>query len=204
MQRYDTKENSSKQQVVSSKRGKKIVVSSKYLVAKGIRKLLFHLCYLLFTTCYLLLATGYFLYAQEAGQQRQAQTARQGNAAATSRETEKKTIEEERLNILKDDIRKEIDQYKKLKKDIDDAQKSLDEQNREKLAKVVKMFEAMPADEAARKMEKLDDDIAVSILSALKPKTAGKILAQMENEKAAALSQKILARGKVAPEKTSQ
>jgi hypothetical protein len=116
----------------------------------------------------------------------------------------KRTIEEERLNILKGDIQKEIEQYKKLKKDIDDAQKSLEEKNQEKLVKVVKMFEAMPAEEAARRMEKLDEDIAVSILASLKPKAAGKILAQMESEKAAALSQKILARGKVSQEKTSR
>ncbi|MFZ6008041.1 MAG: magnesium transporter MgtE N-terminal domain-containing protein, partial [Nitrospirota bacterium] len=74
----------------------------------------------------------------------------------------------------------------------------------EGLLKVAKMYEAMPPEEAARKLEKLDEDVAVIILNSLKPKTAGKILAQMENDKAASLSKKILIKGKVLQEKTSQ
>lgn len=147
----------------------------------------------LFSITYNLLPVTYYLSstcAQEPAQQKQ--------------QPVKRSMEEERLNILKTDIRKEIEQYKKLKKDIDAAQKSLEEKNREKLARVVKIFEAMPPEEAARRMEKLDEDVAVSILASLKPKSAGKILAQMESEKAAVLAEKILARGKVSQEKNSQ
>lgn len=132
--------------------------------------------------CYLLLVT--VVFAQQPVQQ--------------------KSLEEERLKILKADIQKEIEELKKLKKEIEDAQKALDEKSQEKLAKVAKMYESMLPEEAARKLEKLDEDTAVIILNSLKPKTAGKILAQMENEKAASLSKKLLIKGRVLQEKTSR
>lgn len=114
------------------------------------------------------------------------------------------SLEEERLNILRSDVKKEIQRLEKLKKEIEEAQKALDIKIQEGLLKVAKMYEAMPPEEAARKLEKLDEDAAVIILNSLKPKTAGKILAQMENDKAASLSKKILIKGKVLQEKTSQ
>ncbi len=114
------------------------------------------------------------------------------------------SLEEERLTILKADIKKEVERLEKLKKEIEEAQKALDIKIQEGLLKVVKMYEAMPPEEAARKLEKLDEDSAVIILNSLKPKTAGKILAQMDNDKAASLSKKILIKGKVLQEKTSQ
>jgi len=114
------------------------------------------------------------------------------------------SLEEERLNILRSDVKKEIERLEKLKKEIEEAQKALDIKIQEGLLKVAKMYEAMPPEEAARKLEKLDEDAAVIILNSLKPKTAGKILAQMENDKAASLSKKILIKGKVLQEKTSQ
>lgn len=114
------------------------------------------------------------------------------------------SIEEERLTILRADIKKEIERLEKLKREIEEAQKALDVKVQEGLLKVAKMYESMPAEEAARKLEKLDEDVAVIILNSLKPKIAGKILAQMENDKAASISKKILIKGKVLQEKTSQ
>lgn len=116
----------------------------------------------------------------------------------------RRTLEEERLNIIKADIQKEIEEYKKLKKEIEDARKSLDLKNQEKLVKVGKMFESMPPEDAAQKLDKLDEDTAVAILTSIKPKAAGRILALMENEKAASLSKKIIEKGKVEQEKTSR
>lgn len=117
---------------------------------------------------------------------------------------QQRSLEEERLSILKADIKKEIERLEKLKKEIQEAQKALDIKIQEGLLKVAKMYEAMPPEEAARKLEKLDEDAAVIILNSLKPKTAGKILAQMENDKAASLSKKILIKGKVLQEKASR
>ena len=117
---------------------------------------------------------------------------------------QQKSLEEERLNILKGDIQKEIEDYKKLKKEVEVVQQAQDEKKQENLAKIAKMFEAMSSEEAARKIEKLDEDTAVIILNSLKPKSAGKILAQIEDEKAASLSKKILIKGKIIQEKSSR
>ncbi|HEX8948758.1 MAG TPA: hypothetical protein VF790_07345, partial [Dissulfurispiraceae bacterium] len=116
----------------------------------------------------------------------------QEQAAPKQPQQASRSLEEERLDILKTDLQKEIDQYKQLKKEFEDTQKALDEQGRARLQKVVKMYEAMPAEDAAKKLESLDEGSAVAILSAMKPKTAGKILAQMDNEKAANISRRIL------------
>lgn len=136
-----------------------------------------------------------YVYAQQPPQKQQ---------AGAAQPVPQKSLEEERMNILKSDIQKEIEQLKKLKQEIESAQKALDDKTKEKLTQIAKIYEAMPAEEAARKLEKLDDDIAVIILIALKPKNAGKILAQMEADKAAAISKKILIKSKILQEKASQ
>lgn len=139
-------------------------------------------------------------------QQQTPQTAQpQPPKAASSKQPAqgRASIEEERLNILRSDIEREIEAYKKLKKEAEESVKVIDDKSREKLLKLSKMYEAMSAEEAARKIEKLDDETAVMLLVTLKPKTAGKILAQIESERAASLSKKILAKGKSLPAKNS-
>ncbi len=145
--------------------------------------------FLFFMTYNLLPITYHLSFAQQKEQQPAAQ---------------QRSLEEDRLNILKADIKKEIERLEKLKKEMEGVQKALDLKIQEGLLKVAKMYEAMPPEEAARKLEKLDEDTAVIILNSLKPKIAGKILAQMESDRAASLSKKILIKGKVLQEKTSQ
>ena len=106
------------------------------------------------------------------------------------------SIEEGRLSIIKSDIQKEVEHNEKLKKEIEEAQKTIDENTRERLLKVSKIYEAMPAEEAAKRLEKLDENTAVDIISMLKPRAAGGILAQMDSDKAASISKKIITKGK--------
>jgi len=120
-------------------------------------------------------------YAEE---QKQQQSQQQGS------------LEEERLSIIKSDIQKEVAHNEKLKQEIEEAQKNIDEQTKERLMKVSKMYEAMPAEEAAKRLEKLDENTAVDILITLKPRSAGGILAEMDSDKAASISKKIITKGK--------
>ncbi len=106
------------------------------------------------------------------------------------------SLEEERLKILRADLQVQIEQLKKLKQELEVMQKGLEGKRQEQLTKVVKIYEAMAAEEAAKALEKLDDDTAVQILSSLKARSAGKIMGQLDPVKAAALSKKVLARGK--------
>ncbi len=149
----------------------------------------------LFTLHFSLFTLHSLVHAQQPPQQKQQQQTIQ---------FPQKSLEEERLKVLRDDIQKKIEEYKKLKKEIEEAQKALDIKIQEGLLKVAKMYESMPSEEAARRLEKLDEDTAVIILNSLKPKIAGKILAQIESDIAASLSKKLLIKGKVLQEKTSQ
>jgi flagellar motility protein MotE (MotC chaperone) len=121
--------------------------------------------------------------------------------AATAEEKKPETksstsLEEERLKILRADLQAQIEQLKNLKQELALVQKSLEGKRQEQLTKVVKIYEAMAAEEAAKALEKLDDDTAVQILSSLKARSAGKIMGQLDPARAAALSKKVLARGK--------
>jgi flagellar motility protein MotE (MotC chaperone) len=106
------------------------------------------------------------------------------------------SIEEERLKILRADLQAQIDQLKKLKQELEVMSKGLEGKKNEQLMKVVKMFEAMPTEEAAKTLEKLDDETAVQILTSLKAKSAGKILGQVDSGRAAILSKKALLKAK--------
>ncbi|MGO9380211.1 MAG: MotE family protein [Dissulfurispiraceae bacterium] len=128
--------------------------------------------------------------------------------AATAEDTKPEaksgtSLEEERLKILKADLQAQIEQLKKLKQELEVMQKGFEGKRQEQLTKVVKMYEAMAAEDAAKALDKLDDDTAVQILSSLKARSAGKIMGQLDPARAAALSKKVLARGKVLPEKSS-
>ena len=109
---------------------------------------------------------------------------------------QQESMEEERLSIIKSDIQREVAHNEKLKKEIEEAQKNIDENTKERLLKVSKIYEAMPAEEAARRLEKLDENTAVDIISMLKPRAAGGILAQMDSDKAASISKKIITKGR--------
>jgi len=105
------------------------------------------------------------------------------------------SVEEERLSIIKSDIQKEVEHNEELKKEIEEAHKKIDENTKERLLKVSKIYEAMPAEDAAKRLEKLDENTAVDIIGMLKPRTAGGILAQMDSDKAASISKKIITKG---------
>lgn len=144
---------------------------------------------------------------QEANRPAQTPQANQPAPAQSKQQPAQKTLEEERLNIVREDIKKELEQLRKLKKELEDLQKlfeqKVEQKDMEFLAQVAKIYESMQPEEAARRLERLDDDTAVAIIIALKPKTAGRILAQIEESRAATLSKKILAKTKVRQEKTT-
>lgn len=106
--------------------------------------------------------------------------------------TGERSLEEERLLILKADIKREIERHERLKREVEEAKRSLEVMRQERLDKVARIYAAMPPEEAARKLEMLDENTAVSILVSLSPRIAGRILANVESEIAASLSEKML------------
>ncbi len=91
----------------------------------------------------------------------------------------------EELKKLKSEIEAKIKQQEEIKAQLERAQ----QENYQRLAKI---YESMPPEEAAARIEKLDNETAVTLLLAIKPRQAGKILANVSPEKAAVLSKRMV------------
>lgn len=69
-------------------------------------------------------------------------------------------------------------------------------QQQEQKTQLAKMYEAMPPEDAATRLEHMPDPKAIEILRLIKTKTAGAILAQVKPERAAKLTEQLLAQAK--------
>ncbi|CUQ67104.1 MotE family protein [Candidatus Nitrospira inopinata] len=63
----------------------------------------------------------------------------------------------------------------------------------EQKAQLAKMYETMPPEDAAARLERMPERTAIQILRLVKTKTAGAILAQVKPERAAKLTEQLLA-----------
>lgn len=99
--------------------------------------------------------------------------------------------EEERLKVLKKDVDERIEKYTKLLGQLEEALKTIDTTKNERLEHVVKVYEAMPAEDAAARLSAMDEPTALRILSKMKSKKAGAVMAAMEPRTAASLSSRM-------------
>ncbi len=97
--------------------------------------------------------------------------------------------QEERLKTLRSDVEARINELNKIKAEAEKTLKAIEAVNKGEFAHIIKIYEAMPAEEAAERISKLDNEMAVKLLSNMKGKTAGKILSFVEPAKAAELTQ---------------
>ncbi|HTG01905.1 MAG TPA: hypothetical protein VK654_15090 [Nitrospirota bacterium] len=99
--------------------------------------------------------------------------------------------EEERLNALRKDVDEKIAAYNKLLAKVEATLKQVDTAKGEKLENVVKAYEIMGAEDAAVRLSTLDEPTALQILSRMKSKKAGAVIAAMTPRKAAALTRRM-------------
>jgi len=110
---------------------------------------------------------------------------------------------EERLMIVRGQIEELLDQNEALEKRIQNAQakdvpqqaKALAEKDRlvqEQRTQLAKIYESMPSEDAASRLEHMPDRKAIEILKLVKAKTAGAILAQVKADRAAKLTEQLL------------
>ncbi len=71
--------------------------------------------------------------------------------------------------------------------------KQVEDVRAQRLGQLAKMYESMPAEEAAARIERMADRKALEILRLIKSKSAGAILAQVKVDRAAKLTEKFLA-----------
>lgn len=115
---------------------------------------------------------------------------------------------EERLMIVRSQIEELLEQNEAVEKKIQSAQakkedrvavqqsKAQVEKERlvqEERARLAKMYESMPSEDAAARLERMPDRRALEILRLVKSKVAGAILSQVKAERAAKLTEQLLA-----------
>lgn len=103
--------------------------------------------------------------------------------------------QEQRLKIMDRDLRAMMDKYVKLRDEAvqkaKQAAPSKQDDDPAKLAQLAKVYEQMAPDDAAARIEKMDEAVALKILAAAKPKATAKILMGLPPAKAARLSERL-------------
>ncbi|MBI3608659.1 MAG: hypothetical protein HY207_11885 [Nitrospirae bacterium] len=106
---------------------------------------------------------------------------------------------EERLKILEQDIRAMVDKYVKLRDEVELKAKQNAKQNApqnqggpdDRFGQLAKVYEQMAPDDAAARIDKMNEAVALKILAAAKPKATAKILTGLPAVKAARLSEQL-------------
>ena len=96
---------------------------------------------------------------------------------------------EKRLLAIKNDIDIRIIELNKVHSRINEFLKKIDDANDLRNKKIVRIYESMSPEDAAARLEKLDEKMAIMILASMNEKKAAKILSFVEVGKAAKLSE---------------
>lgn len=102
--------------------------------------------------------------------------------------------EEERIATLRKDVEAKIAEYAAILDRIEAALKQAGQAQGEKIANVVKAYEAMPPEDAAVRISALDDATALLIMRRMKSKKAGAVMAAMDPQRAAFLTRGMTSR----------
>lgn len=106
------------------------------------------------------------------------------------KEEQIKTQEKELINLRKD-VEEKLDRLNKLQDQIQKNLESMKQTEDARLKHLVGAYSSMKPDKAAGLIEKLEDDTALQLLSAMKSKDVGGILSFVNADKAAKLSQRL-------------
>lgn len=95
------------------------------------------------------------------------------------------------LKALQKDIEDKLARLEEIQRNIEAFKKEQERLKNEKIDSLVKIYGSMKPKEASKLLEKLDDDLVVSIISRMTTDQAAKIIANMDVKKAAEISQKL-------------
>ena len=96
--------------------------------------------------------------------------------------------EEDRLKDLRLEIKKEIAALSTERGRLEKVLSDLEVAKNKGLKNLAKIYENMPPEEAATRLEKLNKDIAINLIKVMNTRTAGKILGFVDPAKAAELT----------------
>ncbi|MBE9528944.1 MAG: hypothetical protein IME99_06870 [Proteobacteria bacterium] len=97
-------------------------------------------------------------------------------------------LKEERLGSLKKDLNSKIVELNRMQVKYESLILRIEEAQSEMVKKTVKIYESMAPAEAAPRIEKLNEKMAVQILAKMNAKKAGRILGLVELDKAVKLT----------------
>lgn len=109
--------------------------------------------------------------------------------------------EEERLKNIEKEIDTKLQKLTQVLNQIEEGLKKGEEIRSERVAHLVKTFEAMPPEEAAQRLTTIEKNLAIQILFKMNAKKAGAILATMEPKKVAEFTEGISKTEKKIPTK---
>jgi flagellar motility protein MotE (MotC chaperone) len=95
--------------------------------------------------------------------------------------------ENQRLQALKSELTTLLARYTQIK----ETAKKSDAIDANQLEHLTKMYEAMPPKDAALRIERLKEPLALKLLSSIKPKAAAKILNEIKPARAAHLTERL-------------
>ncbi len=99
--------------------------------------------------------------------------------------------QEARLARMRDDLERLISRNEALRSELVSRQEVIDRANRQKITKLVKMYEAMAPEEAAPILDKMAEQVTLSVFSRMKDKKAAGIMEFMPKQKAARLGEQL-------------
>lgn len=105
------------------------------------------------------------------------------------REENLKKLEVE-LKQQQEDIKKNLAELRKIRTKISQGLEQKIEKDEEKVDKLVAVYSNMKPQQAAKVMEKIDEELAIRVLAKMKKKSAAEVLNLLEPEKAKRLSEK--------------
>jgi flagellar motility protein MotE (MotC chaperone) len=109
--------------------------------------------------------------------------------------------EEDRLKNIEKEVEAKIQKVNQLLIQVEEGLKKVDDFRSERLAHLVKTFEAMPPEEAATRLVGLEKSLAIQIIFKMNTKKAGAVLGLMEPKKVAEFTEGISKTEKKIPTK---
>jgi flagellar motility protein MotE (MotC chaperone) len=97
----------------------------------------------------------------------------------------------ERLQILKNKLGSDLDRIKRYRDQLQVKMQQEEQLRTEKMNHLVKVYSSMEPEKAAERIDQMDRDTAVKLLSRMSGQAAGRILAFVEPQKANTISQEM-------------
>lgn len=100
-------------------------------------------------------------------------------------------LKEERIRQMEQEVSQMLKKYSQIRQTQEEKETKKKQEDEKQLGRLVKMYETMPAEEAAARIDRMDESFALSLLGKIKEKNAAQILAGLNPTKAAKLTEKL-------------